>query len=204
MTERSILRALPITGYLDRLSARPGGRLEVKVSAQSAGDYAAEVVRIVCGDPNPAGPGLDYRAVDFGLAGRYPARAQAVDRGSYALVPPAALFAADSLSLGLLAQPWLLREEPSVLAAALDPEGRGWRLEATATALRFLYCATTARSSPSTCRWPCAGAAGIASGPATSAQPGGSGSAARRWRAARMAALPCRRRRCGRSLRCCR
>jgi len=46
---------------MNRLSARPGESLEVKVSAQGEGDYEAEVLRIVSGDPNPAGPGLIYK-----------------------------------------------------------------------------------------------------------------------------------------------
>lgn len=128
---------LPVTGYFDRLSVRPGGRLAVKVSAEGAGDYEAEVVRIVSGDPNPAGPGLIYRPQDFGLAGRYPARRQAIDRGSYARVPPAAAFGSGRLLLDLWVQPWLLRAEPSVLAAALDEAGAGWSLTADAEGLTY-------------------------------------------------------------------
>lgn len=140
MSQRENPQILPITGYFDRLSVRPGHRLEAKVSAQGGGDYEAEVVRIISGDPNPAGPGLIYRSQDFGLAGRYPARRQAIDQGSYALVPPDAVFGRDSLLVDLWVQPWLLRAGPSVLAAAGDPSGQGWRLEVDESAIAFVHC----------------------------------------------------------------
>ncbi len=97
MLDAATAKVLPITGYLNRLSTRPGGSLEVKVSAQGDGDYSADVVRIVSGDPNPAGRGLDYREVSFPLEGKYPARHQPIDRGSYASVPASPVFAADRL-----------------------------------------------------------------------------------------------------------
>ena len=37
---------VPLIGYLDRFSARPGERLEVKVSSQLATPYRAELVRV--------------------------------------------------------------------------------------------------------------------------------------------------------------
>lgn len=132
-------KVLPITGYLDRVSARPGESLSAMISAEGPGDYGAEVVRIVCADPNPAGPGLIYAPADFGLVPRHPARRQAIDRGSYAVIPAAPAFGADRLCLSLCLQARLLRAAPATLAAALDPEGFGWRLEATATALTLIH-----------------------------------------------------------------
>lgn len=130
---------MPITGYLDRLSARPGGRLAVKVSAQGAGDYEASVVRIRCADPNPAGPGLRYEPQEFGLAGRYPARAQLVDQGSYAIVGAQAAFASPRLTVALRVQPWTLKDRRSALVCCRDDSGVGWSLSLTEEGLRLNY-----------------------------------------------------------------
>ena len=127
-------KTLPITGYLDRVSARPGGSLAAKISAQGGGSYQADVVRIRSGDPNPAGPGLIYEPMDFGLAPEYPARAQSIDNGSYAVIPADAAFAAERLGFSALIQPGLLRDTPSVLVAAEDAQGAGWVLTASAAA----------------------------------------------------------------------
>jgi len=123
---------LPITGYMDRLSARPGERLAVKVSAEGGGDYEADVVRIRLADPNPAGPGIKYEPQP-GLGGRFPARFQESRPGSFARIPAHPCQAALRLVASLLVQPWLLRASPSTLMA-----GGGWRLEATQDALRLV------------------------------------------------------------------
>lgn len=124
---------LPITGYTDRISARPGERLAVKVSAQGEGAYEADVIRIRHADPNPDGPGVKFEPV-AGLGGCYPARRQPTHTGSYAQVPASPHFAAPRLLASLFVEPWLLRETPSTLMAI---DG-GWRLEISATTLRLI------------------------------------------------------------------
>ena len=137
-TREDLARVLPITGYLDRLSGRPGQKIEVKVSTQGGGQYEADIVRIVCGDPNPSGPGLIYEQQDFG-AGTYKARSQPIDRGSYAVVPTHRVFSAPVLWFSTYVQPWLLRDLPSTIAAASCPDGSGWRLEMSTEDLRFCH-----------------------------------------------------------------
>ena len=51
----------PVTGYLDRLSRRPGERVTAHVSLREPGPCRARLVRVVCADPNPDGPGMDLR-----------------------------------------------------------------------------------------------------------------------------------------------
>ena len=51
---------LPITGYLDRFSARPGEDVVARISLRTAGPYRARLVRVICGDPNPDGPGMQF------------------------------------------------------------------------------------------------------------------------------------------------
>lgn len=138
VTEEDLARVLQVTGYLDRLSARPGEEIEVKVSAQGKDDFESDVVRVVCGDPNPDGPGLIFEPQDFG-GGAYPARAQPVDRGSYAVIPSDPVFSASALRFSAMVQPWLLRDTPSTIAAATGVEGQGWWLELTRAQLRFCY-----------------------------------------------------------------
>jgi N,N-dimethylformamidase len=74
----------PVTGYLDRLSRRPGERITAHVSLRSPGGCRARLVRVVSADPNPAGPGLDLRTMHFDQAfeGQY----QPVSLGSWGLV----------------------------------------------------------------------------------------------------------------------
>ena len=47
---------LPITGYSDRYSARPGETVAFKIDCRDANEFSARLVRVRCGDPNPAGP----------------------------------------------------------------------------------------------------------------------------------------------------
>jgi N,N-dimethylformamidase len=74
---------LKILGYCDRLSVAPGERVRFMVSCTGAPRYRSEVVRIIHGDANPAGPGLKLEPVATPITGEYPGRVQPVDAGSY-------------------------------------------------------------------------------------------------------------------------
>ena len=58
---------IPLVGYASRLSARPGETIDFKVSSTSERPYEADLIRIVCADPNPEGPGIIHedRPSDF-------------------------------------------------------------------------------------------------------------------------------------------
>jgi N,N-dimethylformamidase len=133
---------LPITGYLDNVSGRPGDSFDVKVSAQGVDKYKADVVRIICADPNPEGPGLRYETQNFELAGIYPARSQCIDLGSYGEVPASPCFTAPRMLIGLLIQPGILRNSSSVLAASQNTVGDGWVLEIDNKEIKFSYKST--------------------------------------------------------------
>ena len=77
---------LPITGYADRYSVAPGETIAFKVSSTAAEDFEARLVRVICGDPNPAGPGIREQPVEAAFAGRYPSRVQPIHNGSWARV----------------------------------------------------------------------------------------------------------------------
>lgn len=75
---------IPLIGYADRLSVRPGERIEFKISSQADDPYEADLVRVRCADPNPAGPGIRVEPLPSDFAGSYPSRHQAIHSGSYA------------------------------------------------------------------------------------------------------------------------
>ena len=76
----------PLLGYADRLSVRPGETVAVKVSCTLEEDFSASLVRIVCADPNPSGPGIIEESVPANFAASYPARVQPFTPGSCALI----------------------------------------------------------------------------------------------------------------------
>ena len=80
---------LPLTGYADRFSVAPGETIEFKVSSAAAEPYEARLVRVISGDPNPAGPGIKEEPVEAPFAGSYRSRLQAVPLGSYAKIADA-------------------------------------------------------------------------------------------------------------------
>ena len=77
---------LPITGYVHRMSARPGDTLAFKVDCRRADRFEARLVRVRCGDPNPAGPGIRETDLSDLFRADFPGRAQDCHLGSYVRV----------------------------------------------------------------------------------------------------------------------
>ncbi|MDH3694402.1 MAG: N,N-dimethylformamidase large subunit [Gammaproteobacteria bacterium] len=90
---------LPLTGYTNRLSAVPGETVEFKVSSVADQDYTARLVRVICGDPNPAGPGIKEQDLSSVFAGQYPSCMQSITLGSYGRVNGIALKDISTLTL---------------------------------------------------------------------------------------------------------
>ena len=102
MNQNSDLR-VPLAGYTDRLSVRPGESIAFKVSANAGNtddsDSCAEdrsqaqnktinswLTRSICADPNPAGPGVVERdASHWYAASEHLAIKQEIHAGSYAV-----------------------------------------------------------------------------------------------------------------------
>ena len=80
------MSAIPLLGYSDRLSGRPGDEIAFKVSSETPEPFHASLVRVICADPNPAGPGLQLQKVDLPFGGRFPSRSQPFYPGSHAVV----------------------------------------------------------------------------------------------------------------------
>ena len=109
---------VPLIGYLDRFSARPGERIAVKVSSQFDRPYRADLVRIVHGDANPAGPGIKLDGLAAAFAGEYPSRVQPVHSGSCGVVMAAApIILPDPCTIVVRVQPWLLDGRPQTVLA---------------------------------------------------------------------------------------
>jgi N,N-dimethylformamidase len=115
---------IPLIGYGDRLSARPGETIEFKVSSQGPAPFRADLVRIASADPNPAGPGLRLEPIDAAFAGEYPSRVQVAHLGSYARVDwPAG--SSGLRDFTLLATIWPTTPEKGTqgVVSCLDPAG---------------------------------------------------------------------------------
>ena len=121
---------IPLIGYGDRLSVRPGETIEFKVSSKKPAAFEASLVRIVCADPNPAGPGIQEATVAADFAGSYPSRAQAIAQGSHARIEDcAALGACDDLTLVATVWPTTPGQGEQGVLARFDPEtGAGFAL----------------------------------------------------------------------------
>ena len=79
---------LTILGYADRLSVAPGETIRFMVSAEDGADtFRCDMVRLICGDDHPEGPGFKERPVDVAANGDYAARKQVARAGSCVLVP---------------------------------------------------------------------------------------------------------------------
>lgn len=75
---------LKIVSYTDRLSVRPGERIEFKVSCEEpTRDFNARIVRLICGDDGPLSPGYKALPIEARVNGTYPGRKQMIDAGSY-------------------------------------------------------------------------------------------------------------------------
>ena len=76
---------LKITAYSDRLSVRPGESVRFMVNCEHP-TYRADIVRLICADNTPAGPGYKETPVRTPVSKRHKGRRQAIHAGSYALV----------------------------------------------------------------------------------------------------------------------
>jgi len=81
------MQELPVTGYLDRFSRRPGESLAAQVSVPSGQSCRAQLMRVISGDPNPAGPGLRFEDLSARFDITFPGRHQPIHAGSCAVVP---------------------------------------------------------------------------------------------------------------------
>ena len=123
----------PLTGYADRISVRAGETISFKVSSAGPGPYSAMLVRIVRGDPNPAGPPVKLEDESERFDGRFPSRIQHAWPGSYALIESArGARLPTALAVEALIWPTLPEDGPQTVIARRDPaSGAGFALVMT-------------------------------------------------------------------------
>ncbi len=139
-----------ILAYADRLSARPGEAVEIKVSCDGPARYEAELVRIVQGDINPDGPGYREDAVDVDLGGPFEGRLQPIHTGSYGIIEDNEAFRDLSTFTAFAAiWPTMPGEGPQTILARRDPHtGAGFELFLNDSgALEFTVAASAAVAS---------------------------------------------------------
>ncbi|MBP5857480.1 N,N-dimethylformamidase large subunit [Marivibrio halodurans] len=112
---------IPIIGYADELGARPGEVLGFKVSSTAAEPYEVQLVRIICADPNPDGPGIRHEEVAASCNGRYPSRFQSFVPGSHAEAPLPAGTRLERLTLEATVMPGLVDRDRQTIIAIGDP-----------------------------------------------------------------------------------
>jgi N,N-dimethylformamidase len=78
---------LPVTGYADRWSVRPGETIRFHIATDRPRPYRARLARIFCGDPNPAGPGYREIAVPSAIDGTHAGEPRPIELGSWIEVP---------------------------------------------------------------------------------------------------------------------
>ncbi|WP_419896828.1 N,N-dimethylformamidase beta subunit family domain-containing protein [Roseomonas sp. USHLN139] len=131
-------RELPITGYLDRFSRRPGESLAVQVSVPSGARYRARLLRVISGDPNPAGPGLRFEDLSARFDAEFQGRHQPIQLGSCAVIPSGPRRGPGAVTWTVLAWAGALPQAPAALLSeaqggrrvtlALGPQGAVARL----------------------------------------------------------------------------
>jgi N,N-dimethylformamidase len=120
---------LGIVGYSDRIYCRPGDTVNFKVSCESVASYDAEVVRLVCGDDNPKGPGVKELAVKTAIDGHYEGHRQKIHAGSYAVVlDAAALRGIRSFTMQAFVWPTTPAKGTQGIFAKWSPESGGFAL----------------------------------------------------------------------------
>ncbi len=120
-----------ILGYVDRLSVAPGDRLELKLSCTEVERYRLDFVRIVCGDPDPRGPGLRLEPAPSPVDGEHRGRFQPIEAGSYVRVDDAPRLN-DASSFAMAAFIWPtapIGRRQTVMGWWSEPAGAGFALE---------------------------------------------------------------------------
>ena len=114
---------LKLLGYPDKYSVAPGETIGFHISAEDNQQFHAELVRVICGDCNPEGPGLQFEIVTSGNLGTYQGRKQKTDAGSYMAAPVKRLPGTSKISFGAFIWPTLISRPDQTIIAIDTSEG---------------------------------------------------------------------------------
>ncbi len=126
---------LPLAGYAEKLSVRPGETIRFHVASDRPEPVEASLVRVICADPNPVGPGIRQEAIAAQISEVERPTAQSVPLGSYAIVPASEAVGRLS-SFTVVVTVWIggLNGEPGCILAMGDPAKASHRLLLSAAA----------------------------------------------------------------------
>ena len=121
---------MKIVGYADRFSVMPGEPIRFMVSCDGISTYRADIVRLIHGDTNPAGPGFKAEELETPVHGTYRGRRQPVHAGSAIVVPrTSALDAFKSFTVVAMVWPTTPRKGRQALVTHwLADSQKGWAL----------------------------------------------------------------------------
>lgn len=72
-----------LAGYCDRWSAKPGETIRFMVSSRADAEFQLRFARVICADPNPAGPGYREQPMASPVGATQPGRFQPAFLGSF-------------------------------------------------------------------------------------------------------------------------
>lgn len=114
-----------LLAYADRISAAAGERIEIKVSAPEGGEYQAKLIRLICGDESPDGPGYKAEDIPSPIAKSYPARLQPIHAGSHIAFHKGGPLLAGSFTFFAMIWPTLpLKGAPQAIMGNFDAANR--------------------------------------------------------------------------------
>jgi len=85
-----------LTGYCDRISVQPGDTLNFMVSGSGVEKAAVQLVRLIHGDENPAGPGFIEREIDASCNGSVDVFEQETQVGNFMTIDNGERFSPDA------------------------------------------------------------------------------------------------------------
>ena len=111
------METVPLIGYSDKLSGRPGDRINFMVSSEHKGDFTAQLFRSVNADPNPKGQGIvEYACDDFFPKQCFSSRKQKFGPGSYGITEkPLKMTVDDNIRFSVVIFPTLKTSHPQTL-----------------------------------------------------------------------------------------
>ncbi len=99
MTDGNGRAWMRITAYADKWSVQQGDIIRFHVNCDGPDRYLAQLVQLIHGDTNPAGPGLKEIEIQSEVNGEHPGRKQVIHSGSYAVVSDRRPLRVDSFTL---------------------------------------------------------------------------------------------------------
>ncbi len=125
----------PLLGYVDRWSVKPGETISLRVGSAKDAPFETRIARILCGDPNPKGPGYREIKMPHPTDGQHPGKEQGTHLGSWGSIAALDLSAASNgLAIALTAWPTTPRKgrqglfawrgaDGTVIAIEIDRDG---------------------------------------------------------------------------------